>query len=262
VKFTNPMMSLLFGARTPVSPCVALIALGTAACSGQANDVALPDTEPAGLPLAAPPGDDVSGTLIDDVVDKDQCHIDRDDRGELLELGGGSFNPWPSCGAFCPADTYAYGVKVRSQAYQGSADDHAITGVMISCHDPDTGEGAGGVGLSIAKGSWGDWTMCPSTAYPMANAQLKYDGKTSGTDDFGATQLSIGCGNGTLYTFHTVPAKKDTDKGSWLKPGGGIFGPFCPTDEAVCGVEVSVGSDGSNDQAGVDVINFHCCEKD
>lgn len=262
MKTTKTMTRLLFGS-SPVLPCAVLTVIGTAACGGQGDDVALPETAPVGLQLEAPPGiDDVSVTQLDEVVDKHQCLIDRDDRATLLALGGGRVNPIPDCGAFCPQGSYVYGVALRSQAFQGNGDDHGITGVLLSCNDPETGANMGMVGREMPKGSWGSWTMCPATSHPMVNATLRYDGITNGTDDFGATQLNIGCGNGTETLFYTLPAKTNTDKGTWLQPGGGILGRFCPVGEAVCGVEVSVGSDGSNDQIGIDLLNFHCCEKD
>ncbi|MDB6445219.1 hypothetical protein PII47_17640 [Pseudomonas sp. 21TX0197] len=112
--------------------------------------------------------------------------------------------PWGTWGAaaYCPQGQYVWGLRLKSEPYQGSGDDSALNAVQLICKS-----GANGAATYIRslEGKWGSWGrdyVCrehPVIAFAIQVERFQGRDKEKGSkDDTAAGNIKVNCGSETL----------------------------------------------------------------
>lgn len=190
------------------------------------------------------------------------CTWSRSDVADVVTLGPGQWGKFV-CPVFCPPDTFAYEIILKSEGSQGGGirngnDDTALNGVAFFCRERD-GSMRGSIFSNQGPwGSWVSWASCPdatTAASPIVGGRIQiepYQGSGNSNDDTGANAVRATCSDGTVL----IPPAR-TNWGSW--------GPevSCPPNTAVCGMATKVeGSqgDGVADDTALNGAELYCCD--
>ena len=180
------------------------------------------------------------------------CTIPRSDVAGYITIGSGSWGSWQECYDFCPADTFAYSVILRSEPPQGSGDDTAMNGIAISCYNRWNGAYQGYVTSHIGYwGSWVAWAMVnpASTSNPFISGKMKIEPPQGSGDDTAANIVQLKSMNGVWIQPDTNSAW-----GTWNSETA------CPSGSAICGIKTRVESpQGSGDDTALNGTAFACC---
>jgi hypothetical protein len=180
------------------------------------------------------------------------CNPGRSDVRAGLTVASGSWGSWQACPDYCPANSFAYNVRIRSETGQGAGDDTAMNGIRMQCFDRNTGSYMGYI--ASHSGFWGDWLpIANSDPYTLANpwigAQLRVEAPQGAGDDTAANTVLMKGMNGKnimpeSYTFY----------GSW----GNMV--VCPAGTAICGLNVRMeGTQGLGDDTALNGLSIQCC---
>jgi len=180
------------------------------------------------------------------------CTIPRSDVAAYITIGSGSWGSWQQCYEFCPADTFAYAVILRSEPGQGGGDDTAMNGIAIACYNRWNGAYQGYV--TSHAGYWGDWVEWAfvnpaNTGNPFVSGRMKIESPQGIGDDTAANIAQLKCMNGVW-----IQPDAHTSWGSWNSETA------CPSGTAICGVKTRVESQqGGGDDTALNGTAFACC---
>lgn len=176
----------------------------------------------------------------------------RSDWVQSVQLGTGNWGTYQACTSFCPADSYAYAAKLRSEVGQGLGDDTALNGIQFDCYRWSDRGYAGSI--TSHAGFWGSWgSLAVTNPYiienPFQMGQIKIEGSQGPDDDTAANAVILYAKNGTSST-----PSANTGWGSWQPKRG------CPTGTAICGVNTKIeGMQGADDDTALNGISIACC---
>jgi hypothetical protein len=252
------------------------ISLALAGCGGpdEASEGALGDAPDQEQWLAENVGTATSAVTV--------CPARVDARGEVTVFDG-LWGGYPTCTAFCPANSFAYRINIASLAPQGGCasgdlclnmDDVGATAVSLHCFDRNTGAFTGyATSTQGSMGSWLDTLSSPTESRnnPIVSGNLRFESGQGTGDDTAANGIKVSFAN--VNGEHQAP---------FNTPWGTFRGKkSCPEGQAVCGlrtrVEASVdgvaGGDSGNcggihigdaecgfDDSQLNGVRFQCCQ--
>ncbi|XP_021963684.2 uncharacterized protein LOC110859120 [Folsomia candida] len=167
---------------------------------------------------------------------------------------------WGEWGPFdyCPPGTYAAGMSLKVEPYQGDDDDTALNGIKLLCIPPGSNNFSDSVEISSSVNQWGFWGKTQyCDAGVVTGFQLKSEVYQGGSkrrikdDDTGANGLRIFCSN--------LP------NGGYLEDVGGEWGDWtapqkCLSQQAVCGIQTQDQEYvGSGDDTALNNVRMKCC---
>lgn len=133
---------------------------------------------------------------------------------------------WPEKIDTCPQGTYAQGFQIKTENYQGPADDSSMNGIQLYCGASDSAPS-----VKSLVGKWGDW----GSKYFCANGgfingfQLKSEEKGH-IDETATNNIRVYCSNNAL-----VPIEADGARfGEWRQTYK------CGSNYRVCGLMTQV----------------------
>lgn len=183
---------------------------------------------------------------------KNGCAV-RNDYYSTVTIGSGFWGDWAQCFDWCPEGqerSYAYSLRLRSEAAQGGGDDTALNGLKMDCYNKSDAVYRGFITSTV--GPWGDWMSrqyCLQTSTPIRSGQMKIESPIGLGDDTAANRLSAQCLGGQW-----LQPDAHTSWGTWL----GVVS--CPSGTAVCGVQTRVeSSQGWGDDTALNGVRFACC---
>ncbi|MCE0463237.1 hypothetical protein [Pseudomonas uvaldensis] len=112
--------------------------------------------------------------------------------------------PWGDWGApaYCPANQYVWGFRVKGEPYQGSGDDSALNAIQLICKDTNTGAKTYIRSLEGRWGTWGKDHLCqetPAIGFAIQVERFQGRDKEKGSkDDTAAGNIKMTCGSETL----------------------------------------------------------------
>jgi hypothetical protein len=233
-------------------------ALAVLGCSGGADDYG-PVTEDEHIPRGPVPDraqwEKDHPELATPTGESQKSCATRNDFAHLMNLHAGIWGNWAPCIDFCPPDSFAYGVNVKSEAPQGgSADDTAANAISLHCFNRYSGVFTDFVESS--QGPWGGWfptTYCPNgMSNPLNGGQLLTEAPQGSGDDTVVNRIAVSC---KQFSGFPYDVQANTSWGAWT----GLVN--CPTGTQVCGIKTRVlGSQGSGvDDSALNGVDFACC---
>jgi hypothetical protein len=170
-------------------------------------------------------------------------------------IGEGPWGAWETCYHYCPAGSFAYGLRLKSEPQQGSGDDTALNGVKLRCWNPTTGAFAGEV--AAAESAWGsylDYAECGPWEEPLAGGEMRIEASQGSGDDTSANELIGWCHDPQLSSGPLIFPPTHTHWGSLTQTRS------CPIGSAVCGVRTKLeGGLGGGDDTALNGVQFRCC---
>jgi Vitelline membrane outer layer protein I (VOMI) len=172
-----------------------------------------------------------------------------------LMVFAGAYGSWGECGGcptYCPAGSFAYSMRLKSEASQGSGDDTALNAISLGCYNKTTGAFTGWISDQVGPwGTWGAAMMCTgaTVANPITGGALRSEAVQGSGDDTSANAASARCKDGT-----TIKPAAKTSWGTWSTTR------VCPSGTAVCGLQTRVeSSQGSGDDTALNGYQLMCC---
>lgn len=185
------------------------------------------------------------------------CPSNRSDYSTYITPGTGTWGDWATCWDWCPVDTYAYAVRLKSEPEQGGGmppDDTALNAVSIRCYP--RGSSSMTTYVTSTQGDWGTWGTvgtCSPTDGPITAARMQIEASqgSGNNDDTAANDLHARCRNGI-----EIEPSANTSWGDW-----GAWAS-CPSGTVVCGIKTRVEAheDGDSfDDTALNGVRFACC---
>ncbi len=197
-----------------------------------------------------PPATDIDQNISGNGITEKGCRIDRNDYDRSITVSEGYWGTWASCTEFCPANSFAYSMRLKVEGPNG--DNTGLNGVILKCYNKSNGRYQGYVNSRYSR--WGSWyrtvTTLPYTvSNPIVGGNIKL--KNPGGDDMGATNLMLTSKNGNSL-FHPVPL-----------PYGNFQGfRSCPAKTAVCGIRTRIErpQGPGRDDTALNGVQLACCD--
>ncbi|XP_063159003.1 vitelline membrane outer layer protein 1 homolog [Candoia aspera] len=166
---------------------------------------------------------------------------------------GGPWGPW-TWQEMCPQETYATGVSLKVEPYQGQAkDDTALNGIRLYCTRGSHGEKSEAKTVESQSNVWGQWTTslwCPQGTY-LTSFSLRVEHVPRGIHDYmGATNVRFACSNGKVLEGQGLP---------W-----GEYGAWSPScKKGLCGIQTKQESIRGvlMDDSALNDVRFFCCRE-
>jgi hypothetical protein len=240
--------------RKAIFVAISTAALAIIGCSGGADDHG-PIAEGEDLPLGPAPDHDTWAADHPELAAPSESQKNcatRGDHAASINLHSGFWGGWNTCFDYCPINSFAYGVNMKSEAPLGSGDDTSVNAISLHCYNRFSGDFTDYAESSM--GPWGGWmggTGCGGTGNPFEGGNLRVEGPQGSGDDTAVNGINVTCNNAP-DTQLTAPANT-----GW----GGFMGLVkCPAGTQVCGIKTRLeGSQGSGDDTALNGVEFACC---
>ncbi|KAM7004340.1 vitelline membrane outer layer protein 1 homolog [Passerculus sandwichensis] len=188
------------------------------------------------------------GTLV--ASQRRMCHLRHPlswggpGHGVMAVTNGGPWGQWGDS-EFCPPGSFAIGVQLKVQPYQGFfSDDTGLNGVRLLC-DTGTDTVTSSVGLF---GSWQQETLC-EPGERLVSFRLMVEAPRGLWDDAAATNLAVLCSGDVV-----LRPGAELARGPW-----GALSARCDAPCGVCGLRTRLDADDSSDATGLNDVRLYCC---